>query len=252
VEHRDPAFSYPDASSPAYAAALPFPHAVVDGAWDPELLRRCKQQLAGFTDWAGEKNFYGSQRKRFCGDIDRLPPAVVQVIQESGSPRFLSWLEALTGEKCLLPDPYLEGGGAHQIGTGGFLKVHADFNWNKRLQLYRRLNILIYLNEDWDEAWGGELELWATDMSRRETAVPPRLGKMVVFTTDDRSFHGHPEPLRCPENVTRDSIALYYYSPIKPETNFAAARDSTDYRAAGGETLGRKKPSLIKRLFERS
>jgi hypothetical protein len=146
-------------------------------------------------------------------------------------------VSARRAEKSLVPDPYLEGGGIHQIGTGGYLKVHADFNWNERLNLYRRLNILIYLNDSWDESWGGALELWTSDMARCSKRVPPQSNTMVVFTTDDRSFHGHPHPLATPDGVHRDSIPLYYYSSLRPERNFAAARLSTDYRPIEGDTF---------------
>jgi Rps23 Pro-64 3,4-dihydroxylase Tpa1-like proline 4-hydroxylase len=166
----------------------------------------------------------------------------MRLIQEASSPRFLAWLTALTGEQALVPDPYLQGGGVHQIGSGGFLKVHADFNWSERLQLYRRLNLLLYLNPDWQPQWGGALELWNEDMSACITTILPEANTMVVFTTDDRSFHGHPHPLACPEYITRDSIALYYYSPLRPAANWAARRKITDYRPIPGDTFKPGKP----------
>src|SRR3546814_6396188 len=84
---------------------------------------------------------------------------------------FLAFLEALTGIERLIPDPYFEGGGFHEIGRGGYLNVHADFNLNKRLNLRRRLNVLIYLNKDWEPAFGGDLELWDAGMKHRVRAV---------------------------------------------------------------------------------
>lgn len=231
------AFSYPTLGRAAYEQADPFPHAVVTSAWDRDLMRDCKAEINAFDDWDGEKRFYGSRQKRWCGDIHRLPPSVQRVIGEASQPRFLRWLEEFTGEDCLMPDPYLEGGGIHQISEGGFLKVHADFNWNEQLHLYRRLNILLYLNDEWDESWGGALELWTTDMARCSKRIFPRANTMVVFTTDDCSFHGHPHPLTSPEGVHRDSIALYYYSPLRPERNYAESRVSTDYRPIEGDAF---------------
>lgn len=230
-------FSYPDPRALKYGSQQPFPHAIVANAWNDAAIAECKQQVACFEDWAGEKDFHGSRRKRYCGDIDRLPPAITRIIHEASTPAFLGWLEALTGEQALLPDPYLEGGGIHQIAPGGFLKVHADFNWNQRLRLYRRLNVLLYLNPDWRPEWGGELELWPADLSACSRRVPPMANTMVVFTTDDRSYHGHPQPLACPDGVTRDSIALYYYSAIKPTQNHAYKRKTTDYRSLGDDAF---------------
>lgn len=159
------------------------------------------------------------------------------VIAEASSPQFLLWLQELTGENALLPDPYLEGGGIHRIYSGGYLKVHADFNWNSRIHLYRRLNLLLYLNKDWQESWGGALELWSQDMKSCEKTIYPTMNTMAIFTTDDKSYHGHPHPMSCPVDVRRDSIALYYYSPIKPEVNFKEERTATNWRPIAGDNF---------------
>lgn len=118
----------------------------------------------------------------------------------------------MTGIEGLIQDPYLFGGGIHSVGAGGFLKIHADFNWHHKLNLYRRLNLLLYLNSDWQETWGGALELWDVDMASCRVSIPPLINRMVIFNTSDMSFHGHPDPLMCPENRMRNSIALYYYT----------------------------------------
>lgn len=235
-------FNYPEPAAGAYVSNTPFPHAVLSGGWNPDLITACKREIAGMARWDGEKDFFGARKKRFCANLDVLPQAVTRVIREANSPAFLCWLTLLTGEKALLPDPYLTGGGVHQISAGGFLKVHADFNWNEQIQLYRRLNLLLYLNPDWDSAWGGALELWNGDMTACAATVQPQANTMVVFTTDDRSFHGHPRPLACPVDITRDSIALYYYSSIRPTSNFDARRVGTDYRPVDGDMFPVTKP----------
>jgi hypothetical protein len=228
-------FSYVDPVQFNYVNNAPFPHAIIKNAWNLEILEQCKREIAEFDHWDGEKDFFGSKKKRYCGDVEALPLSVGSVIKEASSPAFLRWLEELTGEKALIPDPYLEGGGIHSIKAGGFLKIHADFNWNERLKLYRRVNVLIYLNSDWQPEWGGALELWTTDMTTCVQNVLPHINTMAIFTTDDKSFHGHPHPLTTPDGVTRDSIALYYYSPIHPAVNFKEARINTDYQPIPGD-----------------
>ena len=137
----------------------------------------------------------------------------------------------LIGVENLLPDPTLEGGGLHQSTTGGFLNIHADFtvhphhrNWQ------RRANILLYLNEEWDPEYGGDLELWSSDMQTCVRKVSPIANRVLIFTTDSTSFHGHPEPMRCPEGVARRSLALYYFS-VEDDPLVR----STEYRARPGD-----------------
>jgi hypothetical protein len=233
-------FSYPNIGSSAYLSAPPFPHAVIKNCWNSDLLDRGEKDIYHFDGWDGEKAFYAARHKRYCGDMRKLPESVRSVITEASSPDFLTWLEATTGEKALIPDPYLNGGGVHSIGRDGFLKIHADFNWHARLHLYRRINFILYLNSGWDESWGGALEMWNEDCSACGQTVQPQSNTMVIFTTDDKSYHGHPAPLKCPPGHLRNSIALYYYSPIKPEKNFLAARIGTDYQPIAGDTFKRK------------
>src|SRR5262249_39051246 len=128
------------------------------------------------------------------------------------------------------------GGGLHQIEKGGFLKIHADFNYHDKLKLYRRLNLLVYLNKDWSEDYGGHFELWDTEMTKCEQRVLPVFNRCVVFTTTDTSFHGNPVPLTCPEGRTRKSIALYYYTVENPNPERAAAH-STLFKARPGEEI---------------
>ncbi len=137
----------------------------------------------------------------------------------------------MIGIDHLIPDPSLEGGGLHQSGTGGFLNIHADFTvhpHNRKWQ--RRANILLYLNDNWSPEYGGDLELWSADMKECVERVTPVANRVLIFTTDGTSFHGHPEPMRCPKGVSRRSLALYYFS-IEDDPLVR----STEYRARPGD-----------------
>lgn len=130
---------------------------------------------------------------------------------------FLDFLQKLTGIKeTLVPDPYLEGGGFHEIKPGGFLKIHVDFHKHRRMNLDRRLNILIYLNENWEEDYGGHFELWDKNMSKCEAYIAPLFNRLAIFSTTGYSYHGHPNKLTCPPDRSRKSLALYYYSNGRP------------------------------------
>jgi hypothetical protein len=217
-----------------YTAAAPFPHVVIDDFLPPEILEAVLAEFPGpdAIDWKRFKD--GTGRKLASRDESQLGDTTLALMHHLNSSRFLTFLEKLTGIEGLIPDPYLEGGGLHQIERGGFLKIHADFNKHEKLKLDRRLNLLLYLNKDWPESYGGNLELWTPEMDSCQKKVLPIFNRCVVFSTTDFSFHGHPEPLTCPEDRARRSIALYYYSNGRPAEELSAPH-STLYKRRPGE-----------------
>jgi hypothetical protein len=217
----------PDSLRGSFRGAAPFPHIVIDRLFPDEALERVLAVFPspGAQEW---RRFDNSQEKKL-GSLPGLleaDPAIAGLLAALNAPPMLEFLERLTGIDGLIPDPYFGGGGLHQIVRGGFLKVHADFNWHPKLRLDRRLNLLIYLNKDWREEYGGHLELWDRSLKRAEKAILPVFNRTVVFATTDSSYHGHPRPLTCPEGMTRKSISLYYYSNGRPESEKSAPHDT--------------------------
>ena len=128
------------------------------------------------------------------------------------------FLQSLTSIKeTLVSDPYLNGGGLHEIKRGGVLKIHTDFNRHPFLDLDRRINVLIYLNKSWQQTYGGHLELWDKNMKVCGKKILPDFNTMTIFSTTDYSNHGHPDPLNCPADLSRKSIATYYFSKGRPK-----------------------------------
>jgi Rps23 Pro-64 3,4-dihydroxylase Tpa1-like proline 4-hydroxylase len=224
----------------AHMYANPFPHSVIDNFLPNELV---KEILKNFPEVPveSEVNFemgYAGQYKR------QIPPLNCNAFNRNlfaffNSEPVLKFLESLTGIPKLIPDPYFIGGGYHETSRGGLLGIHADFRINKDLNLNRRINVIIYLNENWDESWGGALELWDKSMESVQRTVYPILNRCVVFNTDQDSFHGHPDPLTCPENVSRRSIALYYYTASEGIYN-ETPDHSTMYKSRPNDTRSTK------------
>ena len=226
----------------AYAAASPYPHTVMDDFLPEEVL---EEVLAEFPDPRGADWFKfdsATERKLATKDDSTMGPATRRLLFELNSSAFIEFLERLTGIDGLIPDPHFVGGGLHQIERGGHLKVHADFNRHPGTELERRLNVLIYLNRDWKDEYGGAFELWDEDMTAAQEKVMPYFNRCVVFSTTSTSYHGHPEPLNCPEDRTRKSIALYYYSKDRPENERGAAHN-TLFQARPGEELPPAQPA---------
>jgi hypothetical protein len=224
-----------------YAAARPGPHIAIDGLFPPQVLDQVCAEIATI-EVDPEKNFYSTYLKRRISDLNRLPPATRQLVSDLNSANFIAFLEKLTGIEGLVPDPHLEGGGLHQIGAGGYLKIHTDFNFHQRLKLHRRLNLLLYLNRDWQAEWGGAIEFWDEHVRECQASYLPLFNRMVVFSTTDTSYHGHPDPLACPDTLTRNSIALYYYTAERPKSEVRFKRSTmTNYqpRPSEGFSQGR-------------
>jgi hypothetical protein len=220
--HFDPA-----ALREQYTTAEPFPHIVMDGLFDDAGLEAV---LAEFPSPEEMKwmRFDNAREKKlgFFYATSTISDAVRRFLDVMNSFEMLLFLEALTGIEGLIPDPYFGGGGLHQIERGGFLKIHADFNVHPKLKLDRRLNMLIYMNKEWREEYGGHLELWDGEMRECRKRILPLFNRTVVFSTTDRSYHGHPHPLTSPEGVTRKSVSLYYYTAGRPAEERSAAHDT--------------------------
>lgn len=205
--------------SESFRNARPFPHVVIDDFLPPEVAERVLASFPGpqashWLDWT-KRDTVHQPKKLGIGHASKLegaPPYLHNVLFAFNSYPFLSFLEKLTGIERLLPDPHLIGGGLHQILSGGKLAVHADSTILEPLQLYRRLNVLVYLNKNWKPEYGGDLELWNRDCTSCEKKIAPLFNRLVAFETTKTSFHGHPTPLNTPENVTRKSLALYYFT----------------------------------------
>jgi 2OG-Fe(II) oxygenase superfamily len=231
-----------DRKREGYAAATPYPHTVIDDFLSESVL---DEVLAEFPK-PGEAEWFAfdspTERKLATKDDSAMGPATQRLLAALNSGTFIDFLERLTGIEGLVPDPHFVGGGLHQIERGGHLKVHADFNHHPRTGLERRLNVLVYLNRDWQDAHGGAFELWNRDMTRCEEKAMPYFNRCVVFSTTSTSYHGHPEPLNCPEGETRKSIALYYYSKDRPAEEKTDAHN-TLFQARPGEEIPASPPT---------
>jgi 2OG-Fe(II) oxygenase superfamily len=219
-----------------FGTAAPFPHVVLDDVLDAD----AADLLEGYPapDWPGWDRYRDvyQRGKLICSDIATMPPLTCDLVQELCAPRFLQFLEQVTGISRLLPDPYLEGGGLHMSGPGATLTPHTDFHVYTRLGLYRQVNVLLYLNPGWQQEDGGALELFAadSDFTTPERTIDPVWGRMVIFRTDDRSPHGFTK--RVAYDRFRRSIALYYYTAAETE---GFSGDTNTYWKTHGESPAR-------------
>jgi len=226
-----------------YADAKPFPHIVIDDFLPTEALRRVveefpERQSGRFAD--AQSNLKTGYQLEMIGS-----QYTTSFFHAFNSFQFLRFLEELTGIDDLLSDPEYAGGGLHETARGGHLSIHADFNMHPRYKLLRRLNLILFLNEEWSDEYGGHLELWNPDMKSCAKKIAPVMGRAVIFNTDQASYHGHPDPLTCPESRYRRSMALYYYTiPSEP----SVLRTTTNFQVRPGSTDTRNRKDRIREL----
>lgn len=216
----------------AFASAEPFPHAVFDGIVPEEVLERVVSEFPDSSDGRWYRFDHSKSHKLAMNEDWLAGPNTRQLLAQFNSLAFIDFLEALTGVTDLIPDPHFSGGGLHQIEQGGFLKIHTDFNVHPVLELDRRINVIIYLNRNWDSDWGGQLELWNVEMTEHEK-IEPMFNRMIVFDTSDTSKHGHPDPLASPPGISRRSLAFYYYTHGRLEEEPAVAHQTTHFQRPG-------------------
>jgi 2OG-Fe(II) oxygenase superfamily len=194
-----------------YATSKPFPHIVLDDFLPQELADLC---LLEFPARPSSKIEFATKQenKKLEFKPEALSPSLRALFYSFNSAPFIGFLENLTGIKGLIPDPYFLGAGFHEVANGGHLNIHADFNHHSVMNLERRINVLIYLNRDWKEEYGGCFEIWDRTMTQRCLRVVPAFNRCVIFNTSSTSFHGNPEPVNHPAGASRRAIALYYYT----------------------------------------
>jgi hypothetical protein len=243
----------------SYVAASPFPHIVLDDFLDAGILRDVEQHYPSRVG----RSYFDREQERLkyqyaAGEIGHGPTR--NLLAELNGEAFLRFLSALTGIKGLIPDPYHSGGGLHETLSGGHLSIHADFNKHGLMRVQRRINLLIYLNDDWLPEYGGALELWDQGMTRAEHRVLPLMGRAVIFNTDLDSFHGQPDALSCPPDRTRRSIATYYYTAfegdpsVERDTNFRPrphSDEKPDYAIRYKHFVNDWVPARLQRLAHR-
>jgi len=196
-------------------------------------------------------------------DLARVGPAYGNFDRLMRSRELLEFMGRITGIPDLLYDPEYVGGGTHENLDGQDLDPHVDFNYHPRRQWHRRLNLIVFLNPEWEESWGGCLELlrdpWSADGACDAKVVVPIANRAVVFETNERSWHGF-RRIRIPrekENLSRRSIAVYFYTKERPQLETAASHGTVyvqrqlDERIGPGHTLSEDDVEEIRGLVAR-
>jgi len=197
----------------------PYNYCVIENFLEEECARSVAQEFPDFDS----KNYNGNytnqiELKKTCNIWDRFLPNTYKLLHYLNSPEFVDQMCILTGCDELIADPGLHGGGQHIHPNGGKLNPHLDYSIHPKLGLQRKFNLLIYLTPEWNESWGGDFGIWNKDHTLN-TSISPQFNRAIIFDTTQDSLHGLSTQVNCPDNKTRNSIAVYYLTPAPKDAD---------------------------------
>ncbi len=224
-----------------FQRGYPYKHVVIDGFFDDRVAETISNAIPESSEMFQHVYNNPVEKKRVISDL-ALVPAIKEVFSELE--KNVRVFEDVSGIQGLEYDPDVHGGGVHRFGNGGKLDLHLDYSMHPETGKERRLNLIVFMSREWDERWGGCLELWNANCTKRVKGVSPKFNRAIIFETGNISWHGVPCPVHCPPEKTRDSIACYFVSDPTPNM------DPTRQKAAFVPHPAQQLPSRLLELYK--
>ena len=232
-------------------AAKPFHYVVIDDFLAEDFAEEILAAYPTPHGGAWEDTSYIHQRKKLTLNKN-FPAPIADFFRMTESEEFRNLVSSICRIPDLLADPDLTGGGLHQIMDGGYLDVHVDYNFHPRTKLHRRLNLLLYVNKDWKREYEGYLEFWDMQAKRQIESIAPVFNRAVLFETNEVSYHGHPQKLNLPPDLTRKSLAVYYYTEEREMAEVSAEHNTIFKQTTGFSGYVKTSLSAMVALNERA
>lgn len=246
-----------------FQSAAPFRHLVIDSFLTADVCRELMAEFPAFDREHARNEMGEVGGKAVFQNLPALGPAYARLDAMLRSREFLEFVGQITGISGLIYDPKYVGGGTHENLHGQELDAHVDFNYHPTAQLHRRLNLIVFLNPEWQEEWGGALELhvnpWLPPEEDAVRTIVPIANRCVIFETTENSWHGF-KRIDLPADkrqLSRRSIAVYYYTKSRPEKELAPSHATVyvprplpaEFRA--GHTLSEEDVAAVRGLIAR-
>ncbi len=227
----------------SFQTAGPYKHLILDNFFQPEIADSLYSQFP--SEEKLTKHWKGiNENKSEGSNFSDFHPIFSEVRKEIMSPEFAKWMEQVTGIQGVFVTDDNLGTGLHQGSNGSFLDIHVDFNIHHVKNVHRRLNMLVYLNRDWKEEYGGGMEMWNADMTKMEKIVMPHLNRVLIFETSNISYHGYSK-ITLPPEVTRKSFYVYFYTELEDKSLLNSYHD-TIFKAKPSDTVLKKVQTTAK------
>ena len=239
-----------------FLSKKPFKYVVIENFIEEPIAKKIYDSYpeidVNSSNWNGTT--YINQKNKFCKTQFEENSILYELFKELNSEAFLKILSKITFIPNLIADNELFGGGLHQSINGAFLNVHIDYNIHPKTKYHRRCNLIIFMNKEWNDDYNGHLEFW--DFTNHKNGellekISPTFNRAVIFETNEISYHGHPHPLNTPKNLTRKSIATYYYTKEREDIDVVSEHNTIYKNTTGLKGQKKRLNSGLKAFFER-
>ncbi len=194
-----------------FVGTPPFPMIVLDDFLPEELARAMATETHDIPSHEWSEFTRKNSHMQECINMAVCPVARDSFVAHMHSQAGMEWMTKLTGITDLIPDPYLVGAGYSRSYNGDFLGIHTDFNWNESLKLHRMLSLILYIEPDWQDEYGGDIIFKDFNNKKVIQRIPPKFNRCVIWRHHKRGFHGYPDPITCPADISRKTFRLFYY-----------------------------------------
>lgn len=225
-----------------FRSAEPFPHVVIDGFFNEPTAETLLTEFPPLAK-APWIHYHNPIEEKFALNLFESEPIFKQLFEMLQSDETVRLIQSVTGIDELEADPTLHGAGLHCHPPGGKLDMHLDYSLHPILKKERRVNLIVYLNKEWSESYGGDIQLWDAAFTGVKQRVFPLFNRAVIFQTNDISYHGMPQMVRCPEGNSRKSVAIYY---VSEPTEMKQVRYKAHFRPLPDQPLN----DQLRKLFE--
>lgn len=214
----------------SFLNAKPFEHIIIPNFLDEDYANKISEKFP--TDYSNWYEYCNPLEVKYAfDDINSLDEDIKKFFYILSTDEMISKITNISSIDGLTYDSYLHGAGLHAHPRYGRLNMHLDYEKHPLSGLQRRLNVILYLNKDWDPSWNGATELWNEDMTECVTKSEIKFNTAIIFKTNEISWHGVPEIIKCPEGIYRKTLAYYYVSPLESQSiENKVGNDGTGYR----------------------
>jgi Rps23 Pro-64 3,4-dihydroxylase Tpa1-like proline 4-hydroxylase len=199
--------------------AEPFEHIIINNFLKKDIAEKISDEFPkNLNDYHKYDN--PLEIKYAFDDISNMTDNIQNVFYALSTNKIINALKLITNNDKIEYDPTCHGGGLHIHPNNGRLHMHLDYEKHPILENKQRyLNIILYLTKDWNNEWGGQTELWDKDMTECKVKSNVEFNTALIFKTTEKSWHGLPEPIKCPEDKFRKTLAFYYLIPLESNNN---------------------------------